>query len=119
MGFTGFKITACKPHGINKGVFMKEETVFYQGRHVSKKGFRAFVYGASGDKALANSWDEFEAKISSGLWHAEEQEALKAPLVTKKDLKTKREGIANVHSKTIRKSDIQVDIPREPDSTAS
>jgi len=52
----------------NKEVSMKNEQVLYDGRLVSKDGFRAFVYNENGDRRLTNSWDEFQKNIKSGLW---------------------------------------------------
>lgn len=47
---------------------MKGETVLYDGRVVSKEGFRAFIYGCDGKTKLVNSWQEFEKEMSSGVW---------------------------------------------------
>lgn len=40
----------------------------YLGRWVDKEHFRAFVYGLNDQKKLANSYDEYEKLISSGIW---------------------------------------------------
>jgi hypothetical protein len=53
---------------------MNGEAVLYQGRHVLKEGFRAFVYGHDGATLLVNSWDEFTKACSSGLWFASNKE---------------------------------------------
>lgn len=50
------------------GKTMKDVAVEYNGRMVSKKYFRAFVYNKSGDKKLANSWDEYGTLVGSGVW---------------------------------------------------
>jgi hypothetical protein len=42
----------------------------YLDRWVDKKNFRAFVYDRKGNEKLANSFDEFESLIASGLWFA-------------------------------------------------
>lgn len=42
----------------------------YLNRWVDKANFRAFVYNKLGEKKLANSHDEFESLISTGLWFA-------------------------------------------------
>ena len=49
----------------------------YLGRWVEKETFRAFVYAENGIEKLANSFDEFETLISSGLWFAEKPELSK------------------------------------------
>lgn len=41
---------------------------YYLDRWVDKKSFRAFVYNEKNETKLANSYDEFEHLISSGLW---------------------------------------------------
>lgn len=46
----------------------------YNDRWVDKKHFRAFVYNGKEQK-LANSYDEFEKLISSGLWFISQLEA--------------------------------------------
>ena len=51
-----------------------EPQMMYLGRWVNRKGFRAFVYGDQGKK-LANSAEEFESLIASGLWLAEKPDA--------------------------------------------
>jgi hypothetical protein len=43
----------------------------YLGRAVKKEHFRAFVYNAVGEKALANSYDEYIAMTSTGQWFDE------------------------------------------------
>lgn len=43
------------------------EQIFYLGRWVDRKYFRAFVYNKDGEK-LANSAEEFESLINSGIW---------------------------------------------------
>lgn len=60
---------------------MKGVPAMYKGRMVDKNNFRAFVYGAKGERKLVESWDEFEAKMQSGLWFAskDDAEAVKSP----------------------------------------
>lgn len=55
--------------------------VMYLGRWVNKEHFRTFVYSEK-EKRLANSYDEFEELISSGLWFAEK------PVISKKPKKS-------------------------------
>lgn len=58
---------------VNKKPSLKEvrEGQFqYLGRWVDKSTFRAFVYGKNGESLLANSYEDFERLISSGLWFA-------------------------------------------------
>jgi hypothetical protein len=50
-----------KPHSADQ--------FFYQDRWVSKENFRAFVYNGESEK-LANSYNEFNSLIQSGLWFA-------------------------------------------------
>ena len=47
--------------------------VLYQNRWVSKKHFRAFVYNGESQK-LANTYDEYESLIKSGLWFSSKEE---------------------------------------------
>lgn len=58
-----------KPKGIG-GQFL------YLGKYVDKAHFRAFVYNSKGEK-LANSYEEFESLISSGLWFVSKEELQK------------------------------------------
>lgn len=51
-----------------------EEQFLYLGRWVDKKGFRAFVYNKQGEQKLADSYQEFENLIASGLWFDVRQE---------------------------------------------
>ncbi len=48
----------------------------YLGRYVDKAHFRTFVFNESGQK-LANSYEEFEKLISSGLWFISKEELQK------------------------------------------
>lgn len=50
------------------------EEVSYNGRMISKEGFRAFVYGFEGKTKLVESWDEFDAHIHSDEWFEREQD---------------------------------------------
>lgn len=54
---------------------MKGEPARYLGRIVSKEHFRAFIYGADGQKKLVESWDSFEAHMQTGLWFASKHDA--------------------------------------------
>lgn len=47
---------------------MKEAPAIYCDRVVSRENFRAFIYGHCGKTKLVNSWDEYEAHISTGIW---------------------------------------------------
>ena len=49
---------------------MQGEEVLYQGRKVSRDGFRVFVYGRNDQKKLVNSWDEFKSHMATGIWFA-------------------------------------------------
>lgn len=52
------------------------DQVFYNDRYVDRATFRAFVYNFEGEK-LANSYDEYEELISSGLWFSDKCKVLK------------------------------------------
>lgn len=56
---------------------MEGESVIYLGRAVSKNGFRVFVYSLTEQK-LVESWDEYIDHLSSGVWFATVDDALKA-----------------------------------------
>lgn len=60
---------------------MEGTPAIYLGRIVDKKNFRAFIYGPNGEQRLAESWEEFEANMQSGVWFAtkEDAEASKVP----------------------------------------
>ncbi len=47
---------------------MNENPAVYQGRVVSKKHFRVFIYGATGDKKLVESWEDYERHMATGIW---------------------------------------------------
>jgi len=49
---------------------MQGEEVLYQGRKVSRDGFRVFIYGRNDQKKLVNSWDEFKIHMATGIWFA-------------------------------------------------
>jgi len=53
---------------------MMGECVQYKGRQVSRDGFRVFVYGVDERIKLVNSWDEFQAHMSTGLWFASKED---------------------------------------------
>lgn len=53
----------------------KVDQFLYQDRWVNKAHFRAFVYDKKGDQKLANSYDEFEALTTSGIWFGSKPEA--------------------------------------------
>lgn len=52
-------LVAIDPH---EGQFL------YLGRWVDKEHFRAFVYAEDGSERLADSYDEYQSLIESGLW---------------------------------------------------
>ncbi len=49
----------------------------YLGRWVDKHTFRAFVYNEKGAQQLADSYNQFESLIATGLWFAEKPKASK------------------------------------------
>lgn len=61
---------------------MEGTPAIYLGRIVEKKNFRAFIYGPNGEQRLAESWEEFEANMQSGIWFATREDAVasKAPV---------------------------------------
>lgn len=48
---------------------MADEMIQYDGRYVPKAGFRVYIYGYDNKKLLVNSWEEYQEKISSGIWY--------------------------------------------------
>ncbi|CAB4151264.1 hypothetical protein UFOVP685_15 [uncultured Caudovirales phage] len=54
---------------------MKGTPAIYLGRIVDKKNFRAFIHAPDGSRRIAESWDEFEANMQSGLWFATPEDA--------------------------------------------
>lgn len=50
------------------------DIVIYDGRAIPERGFRAYVYGLNNAKKLANSWLEYQALISSGIWVSKKSE---------------------------------------------
>ena len=54
---------------------MKGTPAIYLGRIVEKKNFRAFIFGANGERRLVESWEEFEANMQSGIWFATAEDA--------------------------------------------
>jgi hypothetical protein len=47
----------------------------YLGRWVNKENFRAFLYNEKGDQKLANSYNDYESLIASGIWFASKPSA--------------------------------------------
>ncbi len=52
----------------------------YLGKIVSKKNFRVFIYSVDGQEKLAESWDEFEKNMATGLWFPTVEDANEAAL---------------------------------------
>jgi hypothetical protein len=59
---------------MQKEVKKPSEQVLYMGRWVDKKSFRAYVYNEKTEK-LANSYEEYEELVTSGLWFTEKPDA--------------------------------------------
>jgi hypothetical protein len=82
--------TVCIPYFFI-GLFMNQtkeavvEQVVYQGRWINKSPFRSFVYSKDSAK-VAESWDEYQRLLDSGVWFATLEEA-KAPQVIKRTRK--------------------------------
>lgn len=53
---------------------MQAAPAIYLGKIVSKENFRAFIYSPSGTKKLVESWDAFQAHMSTGLWFASKKD---------------------------------------------
>lgn len=47
---------------------VQKDQFLYLDRWVDKKYFRAFVYDLKGNQKLANSYNEYEDLITSGIW---------------------------------------------------
>jgi hypothetical protein len=62
--------------------------VDYQGRMVPKESFRAFIFNAQGEKKIVNSWDDYEAHLSTNEWFNEVP--ITQPLAKEK---SKRKGL--------------------------
>lgn len=58
-----------------KSLNREEKQFEYKGRWVNKKHFRAFVYNGQGDQKLAESYEQFEAMIGTGVWFASKVDA--------------------------------------------
>lgn len=52
---------------------MTDALVSYQGRNVTRDGFRVFVFGLDGANKLVNSYEEYEKSLENG-WYSTEQE---------------------------------------------
>jgi hypothetical protein len=53
----------------DKKLIKVEKSQFqYCGRWVDKENFRAFVYNERNEPKLANSYEEFQRLIASGIW---------------------------------------------------
>jgi hypothetical protein len=58
---------------LKKNAYVPEKQVFYNGRWINKKYFRAYVYNET-DEKLANTYDEYEKLIGSGLWVSDKKD---------------------------------------------
>lgn len=56
---------------------MKEAPAIYLGQVIDKKNFRTFIYASNNQKKLVESWEEFQKHVSSGLWFARNEDAIK------------------------------------------
>jgi hypothetical protein len=84
---------------MNQEKSSKPQQVFYINRWVDKQNFRVFVYNEAGQR-LANSYEEYEKLIMSGLWFSE-----KDKLSPKKGRKPRL--------KTLNSVDTEVEEPEE------
>lgn len=66
----------------------QDDEVYYNGRKVLKKHFRAFVYGTYENghvkTRLVNSWEEYQDCLSSGIWFKSQEDIEKVDLSLKK-----------------------------------
>ena len=53
---------------------MQGSPATYLGKIVSKEHFRVFIYSATGQSKLVESWDEYEKHMASGLWFPTREE---------------------------------------------
>lgn len=73
------------------------DEVIYNGKRIFKHQFRAFIYGVEGQSKLVNSWDEYEANLSSGVWFASIDAIPKAKPQRKKPVKVEEsEGFKSI-----------------------
>ncbi len=68
---------------------MKGAPAIYLGKIVDKNKFRAYVYGAKGEKRLVESWAEFELAMESGIWFATLDDVIALNIDIKPKLKSK------------------------------
>ena len=88
---------------------MQGVPAIYLGRIVDKKNFRTFVYSPDGRSKLAESWQEFESDMQSGLWFATIDDAkLSTPAEKPRRVrnKTSKNDIADASNQKI-KEDVQ------------
>lgn len=65
------KVSPLKKLGIEDS---HEGQFLYLGRWVDKKHFRVFVYNDKGEQKLAESFNDYESLIASGIWFATKPE---------------------------------------------
>ncbi len=83
----------------------------YQGRWVDKKHFRAFVYSEI-EKKLAESYEEYQRLVGSGLWFSTKEEVI----LSKKDKENaeKMQKVEEKSSNIENKNEIQQKIDKKP-----
>lgn len=88
---------------------MKGETVIYKGRIIDKKIFRAFIYGANGEKKLVESWDQFQSHMQSGIWFAsvEDAKSIKGIIENSEPVKSNLKPKSNSKPKTKQKDKVE------------
>jgi hypothetical protein len=92
--------------------FKKEVVqVPYMGRWVPKDQFRAYVYSESEQK-LADSWDEFQRLIASGLWF-ESKEAVENAILANLN-KEIAEKPQSEPEKVVKEEKAEKEIVKEP-----
>lgn len=70
---------------MNQAKQKKADQFLYLDRWVDKEFFRAFVYDKDGNQKLANSYDEFQSLMDSGVWFASKPEIVQKQRKNKHD----------------------------------
>jgi hypothetical protein len=78
---------------------MKGTPAIYKGRIIDKKVFRAFVYGANGERKLVESWDAYEALMQTGIWFSSLKDVKAAKEIASQSEEVKPEIKAKPKSK--------------------
>ncbi len=63
----------------------KVEYIKYRGMPFPKKHFRTTVYGANKAKKVANSWEEYQDLVATGLWFDDKKKVEQIMAAQKKE----------------------------------